>query len=145
MPCPFLSDFIVEHEILWYGTAFWSSWSAVLALSLPRVLSTPSLRAFEGGIETKIWYSGNTAQQQPKHFCVICSVPATNTEHSMNRAAVGKGNSSPDRPSTAPERGQVEQGLQVLCWSGEISLFLSFNPATIPAKAFRSTGSLLWH
>lgn len=146
-PYPFYRIFFVEHGILWYGTAFWSSWSAVLAVSLPRVLSTPILWVFEGGIERKVWYCGRTAQQQPKHWCIIGSVPATSPEHRTSRAEVRRVNSSPHRPTTAPQRNQVEQrAARCLCselvWG---NLFLRFNPATTPVKVLRSAGSLLWH
>lgn len=119
-PYPFYKIFFVEHGIPWYGMAFRSSWSAVLAVSLPRVLSTPSLWVFEEGIERKVWCCGKTAQQ---HWCIISSVPATNSEHSTSRAAVRRVNSSPDRPTTAPQRSQAEQraaSASTVSWSGEV-------------------------
>lgn len=75
MPYPFCKIFLLNME--WYETALWSSWSAVLAVSLPWVVSTPSFWVLEGGIE---------------RFDAVGTLLSNsqNTEHSTSRAAVGK-------------------------------------------------------
>lgn len=111
------------------------------SVSLPRVLSTPSLWIFEEGIKRKVWFCGNTAQQ---HWCMISSVPATSSEHSTSRAAVEKADPSPDTSTTAPQRSQAEQraaGASTVSWSGEIC---SPDLTQLPSLS-RSAGSLLWH
>ena len=95
---PFSQIFLLSMML--YGIKYPSSQfgSAVLATSSPKVLLTPSLLAFEG---VGAGWRDRTAQQQPKHGCVINTILAANTKHSTMMAAMGKADSIPHRPNTA--------------------------------------------
>jgi len=77
--------------------------SAVLAMSPPKILATPSLLGGGGMLEKPPWSCVSTAQQQPKHWCVTNALPATDTKHITMRAAIGKINAISAKPSTGQQ------------------------------------------
>lgn len=90
----FLPVFISGHNDIGYGI---SLWSAVPDVSPCNILSYPSL--LTGGKQggRKPWCCASTVQQKPKHWCITCTVSATNPKHSITEVSVMKTNSSPSR------------------------------------------------
>ena len=103
---PPISQFLIAEQTS-YGMEYpvGQFGSAVLVVSLPKILPTPSLLLSGGGNvgDTALVCAG-TAQQQPKHRCVINTLLASKRQHSTMRAAVGRINSISARPNTAPFR-----------------------------------------
>lgn len=83
-------------------------------------------------------------QQQPKHRWVISSVPATNTAQHQ-QGCCGESELQPRQTHYSPPEKPDEQGAAGASTESWGNLFLRFNPAPIPVKARRRSGSLLWH
>lgn len=79
---------------------FGQSRSAVLALSPPSSLPSPSLLAGLTEEKSRHWCRASTIQPGLKHWCVINTVLLTNPKHSNTPAAMKKVNSIAARCST---------------------------------------------
>ena len=102
-PSSFLLAFMAEQTSYGMEGPFGQFGSAVLAVSPPRILPTPSLLGERGGmLERQPCCCASTAQQQPKHWCVSNIFLATNTKHSTMRAAIGKLIPSQPDPTQSP-------------------------------------------
>jgi len=85
------TSYFMEYPLGQFG-------SAVLGLSPPKILPTPSLLGEGGNAGETALMLWSTAQQQPKHRDVTNTFLATNTKHSITRAARAK--LTPSQPDT---------------------------------------------
>lgn len=120
MPCP--APFY--QILLWNTTSYgmgqpFGHLGQLSSLCLcPGSCSQPAYRSLREQLKERFDTLG-TLLSNSQNTDVLSPLCQLQTQSTALRAAVGRVNSSPDRPSTAPQRSQAEQGLQVpLHWAG---------------------------
>lgn len=119
-----MASYSTDHAFSQFGSAVpdWHPYHSPLTAPPSKPFLTPSLLAFCGGreLEGQLWCCVSSVQQQLRHWCVTSTVPATNTQHSAARAAMGKVNSFLARPN---KDRSIKKGRDQCCSAGTYFYF----------------------